>query len=46
MRGIGKKLYISTQKRNVMEKKVVKIPHIVEELRIGYSFNHLIRVEC
>ena len=27
-----------------MEKKVVKIPHIAEELRIGYSFNYLIKV--
>ena len=28
----------------VMEKKVVRIPHIAEELRIGYSFNYLIKV--
>lgn len=27
-----------------MKKKIVKIPHIAEELRIGYSFNYLIKV--
>lgn len=32
------------KKELVMEKKVVKIPHIAEELRIGYSFNYLIKV--
>ena len=32
------------EKELVMEKKVVKIPHIAEELRIGYSFNYLIKV--
>ena len=31
-------------KAGIMEKKVVKIPNISEELRIGYSFNYLIKV--
>ena len=37
-------MYLCTVKANVMERTVVKIPHIAEELRIGYSFNYLIKV--
>ena len=28
----------------LMAKKLIKIPYIVEELRIGFSFNYLIKV--
>ena len=33
-------LYLCTKINLDMEKMVVKIPHIAEELRIGYSFNY------
>ena len=39
-----KNVSLQREKEHVMEKKVVKIPHIAEELRIGYSFNFLIKV--
>ena len=27
-----------------MNKKIVKIPNVTEEVRIGYSFNYMIKV--
>ena len=27
-----------------MDKKIVKIPNVAEEVRIGYSFNYMIKV--
>lgn len=36
-------ILVSNTKKK-MERKTVVIPNIAEEVRIGYSFNHLIKV--